>query len=133
MALVEFLKTNEKLVLARIEQKSSLLAGARPPSELPKNGLPIFFGQLLHVLEHSPTEVERTEVDNVGMVKAANEGDEPAIAAAAGRPFDVEVAKSAGAHGKELQHLGYTLSTWFMSTVRSVRQSPRSPSRRMPR
>jgi signal transduction histidine kinase len=44
------------------------------------------------------------------MIKAANDSDEPAIAAAAGRPYDVAVAQSAGAHGKALQGLGYTLS-----------------------
>jgi signal transduction histidine kinase len=110
MALLEFLKTNEKAVHARIEEKSSALAGVRPGSDVPTSGLPIFFKQLLHVLEHVPTEVVHLEVDKDGMVKAANDGDEPAIAAAAGRPYDAEVAKSAGAYGKELQHLGYTLS-----------------------
>lgn len=48
----------------------------------------------------------RILVDKDGMVKAANDSDEPAMAAAAGRPYDVEVAKSAGAYGKELQQLG---------------------------
>ncbi len=110
MALREFLKANEKAIQARIEEKASALAGVRPASEVPKSGLPIFFDQLLRVLEHAPTEVVGIEVDTDGMVKAANDGDEPAIAAAAGRPYDVEVAKSAGAYGKELQHLGYTLS-----------------------
>ena len=110
MALLEFLKTNEKVVLSRMEEKSSALAGVRPASEAPGMGLPIFFKQLLHVLEHAPTEVVHLEVDTDGMVKAANDSDEPAIAAAAGRPYDVEVAKSAGAYGKELQHRGYTLS-----------------------
>jgi signal transduction histidine kinase len=110
MALLEFLKTNEKAVQARIEEKSLALAGVRPASEMPKGGLPIFFNQLLHVLEHAPTEVANIAVDKDGMVKAANDSDEPAIAAAAGRPYDVEVAKSAGAYGKELQQLGYTLS-----------------------
>ena len=110
MALQEFLKTNEKAIQARIEEKSSALAGVRPISEVSKSGLPIFFNQLLHVLEHAPTEAVQLEVDTDRMMKAANDGDEPAIAAAAGRPFDVEVAMSAGAYGKELQHLGYTLS-----------------------
>jgi hypothetical protein len=110
MSLHGFLKTNEKAVLARIDQKSAALAGARPTAAMPKSGLPVFVKQLLHVLEHAPTEVLHIEVDNDGMVKAANDGDEPAMAAAAGRPFDVEVAKSAGAFGKELQQLGYTLS-----------------------
>jgi signal transduction histidine kinase len=110
MALVEFLNANEKEILASIEVMSSALAGVRPASELPKRGLPIFFKQLLHVLEHAPAEVMPLEVDKDGMVKAANDSDEPAIAAAAGRSYDVEVAKSGGAYGKELQQLGYTLS-----------------------
>jgi signal transduction histidine kinase len=110
MALLEFLRTNEDAVQARIEAKSSALAGERPASEAPGKGLPIFYKQLLHVLEHAPTEVVPLEVDKLVMVKAANDSDEPAIAAAAGRSYDVEVAKSAGAYGRELQHLGYTLS-----------------------
>jgi signal transduction histidine kinase len=110
MALVEFLKANEKEILASIEEMSSALAGSRPSSEPPKRGLPIFFKQLIHVLEHSPAEHVPPVVDKDGMVRAANASDEPAIAVAAGRPYDVEVAKSAGAYGKELQLLGYTLS-----------------------
>jgi signal transduction histidine kinase len=110
MSLQEFLKANGSAVLARIEEKCSTLAGVRPPSAVLKSGLPIFFEQLLHVLEHAPMDVLRLEVDQAGMVKAANDGDEPAIAAAAGRSFDVEVARSAGAYGKELQQHGYTLS-----------------------
>ena len=110
MALLEFLTANERAVQARIDEKSSALAGVRPDSELPSSGLPIFFKQLLHVLAHAPTEVVHLEIDKDGMVRAANDSDEPAIAAAAGHPFDVEVAKAAGAYGKELQQLGYTLS-----------------------
>jgi signal transduction histidine kinase len=110
MALVEFLKKNEKEILASIEEMSSALAGVRPASEPPKRGLPIFFKQLIHVLEHAPAEPAQPEVDKDGMVRAANASDEPAIAVAAGRPYDVEVAMSAGAYGKELQLLGYTLS-----------------------
>ena len=110
MTLLEFLNTNEKLILARVEEKSSALAGPRPTSEPPKSGLPIFYKQLLHVLEHAPEEPVHPEVDQAGMVQAANDSDEPAIAAAAGRPYDIEVAKSAGDYGKELQQLGYTLS-----------------------
>ena len=68
MALLEFLKTNEKVVQARIEEKSSSLAGERPATEFPKSGLPIFFKQLLHVLEHAPTDAVRLEVDKAGMV-----------------------------------------------------------------
>ena len=110
MSLQEFLKAHETAVLARIEKKTLALTGARTTAAAPKNGLPIFLKQLLHVLEHSPNEVAQADVDADGMIKAANECDEPAIAAAAGRPYDVEVAKTAGEHGRELQKQGYTLS-----------------------
>ena len=110
MALLEFLKTNEQAVLASVEEKSSALAGVRPVSEVSGNGLPVFFRQLLHVLEQAPADVMHAEVDENAMARAAQASDEPAIAAAAGRPFEVEVAKSAGAYGKELQQQGYTLS-----------------------
>lgn len=110
MALVEFLKAHERAIQERIAEKCSALAGVRPDSAVTNSGLPVFFQQLLHVLEHAPTEAVHLDVDQVGMVKAANDCDEPAIAVAAGRPFDVEVAKSAGAYGRELHELGYTLS-----------------------
>jgi signal transduction histidine kinase len=110
MSLHEFLKTNETAVLAIISAKVAALAGARSAAAQPKNGLSIFFRQLLHILEHSPSDVVRMKVDNDGMIKAANVGDEAGIAAAAGRPYDVEVAKTAGAFGRELQQRGYTLS-----------------------
>lgn len=110
MSLHEFLKINEQAVLARIEEKSLALSGVRPASAIPKIGLPIFFQQLLHVLEHAPVEVVCVDINPDGMIKAANDSDEPAIAAAAGRPYEVEVARTAGAFGKELQQLGYTLS-----------------------
>jgi signal transduction histidine kinase len=110
VTLLEFLRTNETEILASIEEKSSALSGVRPTPEPASRGLSIFFNQLLHVLEHAPAESAHPAVDKAGLVKAANEGDEPAIAVATGRPYDVEVAKSAGAYGRELQHLGYTLS-----------------------
>src|SRR5687767_2077168 len=106
MALLEFLKTNEKSILASIEEKHSALAGVRPPTVAPRSGLPIFFKQLLHVLEQAPGEVLHVEVDQNGLVRAANDSDEPAIAAAAGRHYEVEVARSAGDYGKELQQQG---------------------------
>ena len=110
MTLLEFLRTNETAILASVEEKSSALAGVRPASEPARRGLTIFFNQLMHVLETASPDPTHADVDHDGMVKAANDGDEPAIAVAAGRPYDVEVARSAGAYGSELQHLGYTLS-----------------------
>lgn len=110
MALLEFLRINGNAVQARAGQKFLHLTGERRASELSKSGVPIFIKQLLHVLQHSPADIGDVQVDSERMVTAADRADEPAIAAASGRAYDGEVAKSAGAYGKELQHLGYTLS-----------------------
>jgi len=110
VSLQEFLRLNEAAILASTEAKALQLAGPRPPSEQMKRGLPIFFKQLLAVLELSPPDPADSDVDSDGMVRAAYASDEPAIAMAAGRPFEAEVALSAGAYGIELQKLGYTLS-----------------------
>jgi signal transduction histidine kinase len=110
VALVEFLRTNESAILTSIEEKSAALSGARPSSGQMQRGLPIFFKQLLGALEHSPAGPAASAVDRDGLIEAANAGDEPAIAMAAGRPQDVELAKTAGAYGRDLQQLGYTLS-----------------------
>ena len=110
MTLPEFLRTNEKAILTSTEAKSLQLAGAGPSSQHMKRGLPIFFNQLLSVLEQAPPAPAESAIDKEGMIKAAYAADEPAIAMAAGCPYEAEVAKSAGAYGTELQKLGYTLS-----------------------
>lgn len=110
MALAEFLRANEGEILANIEEMTSVLAGVRPATESPKRGLTIFFRQLIHVLQFAPAEPVEPDADRESIVRAAYASDEPAIAIAAGRPYDVAVARSAGAYGKELQLLGYTLS-----------------------
>jgi len=110
VSLQEFLRANEAAILASTDAKALQLAGRRQASEQMKRGPPIFFKQLLDVLERSPIDPEGSDVDCDGMVKAAYAADEPAIARAAGRPYEAEVALSAGAHGIELQKLGYTLS-----------------------
>jgi hypothetical protein len=86
MPLLEFLKANENAILARSEEKTSTLAGEHRGLKTPKSGLPIFFHQLLHVLQQMRLD------------EAHSDG------------CDVEVEKSAGVLGKEAQHLGYTLS-----------------------
>lgn len=110
MNLLEFLKANEGVVKARSEEKSSALADGRQSSIASQSGLPIFFAQLLRVLEYEHTDVARGEVQAKMMAEAANDSDEPAVSTAAGLPYDAELATSAGAFGKELQYLGYTLS-----------------------
>lgn len=110
MSLQDFLRQNENAILASTEAKALQLAGSRPPSEQMRRGLPIFFKQLQDVLEFAPGEPAESDVDKEGLVRAAYAADEPAIAIAAGRPYEAEVAFSAGAYGIELQKLGYTLS-----------------------
>lgn len=108
--LHEFLLKNEQEILDMAEKKTLALAGVRPSSEQLKKGLPIFYKQLLNVLLINRGHAPNSEVNQVGMAKAAAESDEPAMAMAAGRPDDAAVAKSAGLHGIELLRLGYTLS-----------------------
>jgi signal transduction histidine kinase len=108
--LHEFLKANEAKILAACEAKSNELGGMQPSSDELKTGLPIFFRQLMTVLEHTAAEPDESVVDRPAMARAASASDEPAIARAAGRPFEAEVARTAGTHGNELQKRGYTLS-----------------------
>jgi signal transduction histidine kinase len=108
--LHEFLRANETAILAACETKSAELGGLTPSGGEMKTGLPIFFKQLLTVLEHTPAEPDESAVDQPAMARAASASDEPAIARAAGRPFEAEVARTAGTHGSELQKRGYTLS-----------------------
>ena len=110
MALLEFLRTNEKAILTSIDERSPALASARLGSEQLQRGLPIFFKQLLEVLEQLSANSAASERDTYGSVVAANASVEPVIAPATNRPYDVEVTKSAGAYGKELQRLGFNLS-----------------------
>lgn len=110
MTLLEFLRSNETEILRSTEAKALQLAGPGPSSQQMKRGLPIFFNQLLEVLEQAPQLPEESARNGEEMVRAAYAADEPAIAVAAGRPYEVEVARSAGAYGTELHKLGYTLS-----------------------
>jgi signal transduction histidine kinase len=108
--LLEFLKAHKTAIQSRSEQKFLTLAGEQRTLKVPPTRLPIFVNEFLRVLEQAHTAKVHGEVDRDAMVQAANNSDEPAIAAAAGFPNDVDLANSAGAFGKELQHLGYTLS-----------------------
>jgi hypothetical protein len=110
VVLHNFLKANERAILAACEAKSSELGGASPSFDELKMGLPIFFKQLMTVLQFTPAEPDESAVDRPAMARAASASDEPAIARAAGRPFEAEVARTAGTHGDELQKRGYTLS-----------------------
>ncbi len=109
--LKEFLAENESEILKLTEGKTLELSGVRPTSVQLKQGLPIFFKQLLSVLaaEAAGTD-EKNEIDKPALIKAANESDEPALAKASLHPQDAKMAVEAGIQGKELFRLGYTFS-----------------------
>lgn len=84
MSLQLFLRTNRNEILELTEQRTLSLAALRPTSETLQKGLPIFFEQLVTVLSKKEVSVAA--------------GDE------------AEIFHTASLHGKELLHLGYTLS-----------------------
>jgi len=105
--LYEFLLQHKNEILKRTQSKSMDLAGTRPSSEKLRQGLPIFFDQLTHIL-HATNET--LVAPEAGMAKCAAESNEKGISIAAGRQDEINVAKSGGHHGAELMRLGYTLS-----------------------
>jgi signal transduction histidine kinase len=111
--LSEFLKENKNEILEIARLESLALAGVRPSSDQLKLGLPIFFQQIVHILDiekfQSPEELS-VQLDNIAREKAASQSNEVAMAMASGHPEDIEIAKSSGLLGVELLRLGYTLS-----------------------
>lgn len=108
--LHEFLSENQYEILKMTETKTLELAGIRPSSDLLKQGLPVFYQQLMKILmlekvsaNHSPEAKEKRAY-------AAMKANEQEMAHAEGRPDEAALAKEAGFHGHELMRLGYTLS-----------------------
>ncbi len=110
LKLREFLVKNKEEILALTEAKTLELAGARASSDQLKQGLPIFFEQLLGILILERRAVTKPAGSKSGAIAGANKADEPAMARAAGRPEEAEVAEAAALHGREMLRLGYTLS-----------------------
>lgn len=108
--LHEFLEEYRDEVLEMTEKKTLELAGTGPSSDQLKLGLPIFYEQLLDVLQLGKELKNPNNPDTGAMAKAADDSDEEALALAGMRPDEAVVAKSAGLHGTELLRLGYTLS-----------------------
>ncbi len=95
MGLFEFLKKHQTEILALTELKSLELAGVRPSSVQLKQGLPIFYKQLMGVLALQGS----TKPDQIDKIALTN-----------GHPQEGDLAIAGGQHGLELQRLGYTLS-----------------------
>jgi hypothetical protein len=108
--LKDFLLQNQSAILALTEQKTLQLAGNHPSSDRLKEGLPIFFGQIVEVISHAGSPEAPPPKDLDAIAKAADRGDEPGMAEAANQPLEAELARSAGRHGFEMLRLGYTLS-----------------------
>jgi hypothetical protein len=108
--LTEFLLRNEKEILALTEAKTRELAGDHPTSAQLKLGLPVFYRQIIDVINHAGSPVSPPPKDVGAIAQAADQNDEPAMAQAAGQPIEAGVARAAEAHGKHMEHLGFTLS-----------------------
>lgn len=110
--LSKFLKENKSEILEIAKLESLSIAGVRPTSEQLMVGLPIFFQQIVCILdiEKKKSPYLLVKIDNKARAKAATDSDEVAMAMASGHPGDVEIAKSGGLLGVELFRLGYTLS-----------------------
>ncbi len=111
--LSEFLKENKDEILEVARLESLSLAGVRPTSDQLKLGLPIFFQQIVSILDVKKSKSlgeQSIKLDAVAREKAATESNEVAMAMASGHPEDIELAQSSGLHGEELLRLGYTLS-----------------------
>lgn len=92
LSLHDFLVDNKEEILFMTETKFLALAGPLPSSVQLKQGLPVFFQQLLSILR-----LERPAFT----IPAARD---------AGKPEEAKVAKSASLHGVEMLRLGYSLS-----------------------
>jgi hypothetical protein len=110
IVLKEFLQKNQTAILALTEQKARELAGDHPSSELLRKGLPRFYQQVIEVIGAAGSSAVPPAKDVKAIARAADRGDEPAMATAAGQPGEAELARSAGLHGSEMLRLGYTLS-----------------------
>jgi hypothetical protein len=108
--LTEFLRKNQSAILALTQKKTLELAGDHPSSDQLEEGLPMFYSQIIEVIGRAGSPRTPPAKDMRAIAKAADRGDEPAMAIAAGQPLEAEVARSAGVHGSEMLRLGYTLS-----------------------
>lgn len=107
--LYQFLLENRETILKKTEEKTIEIAGNRASSQHLREGLPVFFLQLLEVLRFESIE-KLQKIDVRAMALGADHNDEPAIAKASAHPGDEALARAAGSNGRELLKLGYTLS-----------------------
>ena len=108
--LYTFLTAHQDEILAATEKKTVELAGEHPTSAQLKQGLLIFYRQIIAIVHSAEKPASPPPMDVQKIATAADHGDEPTMAMAAGRPEEAELAKAAGQHGIELLNLGYKLS-----------------------
>ena len=110
--LSDFLKKNRVEILHVAKLESALLVGVRPTSEQLEQGLPLFFHQIVQILDYEKIHNlgSAYKVNPSGREKATSESNEVDMAIESGNPQDAELARSSGLLGVELHRLGYTLS-----------------------
>jgi len=103
---------NRNEILAMTEDKSLALAGIRPSSEHLKEGLPLFYAQLLSVLEYEQELPLTITAPHPGedstTFEKRREGSR--VVRLNSSPGETELTKAGRAHGVELLRLGYTLT-----------------------
>lgn len=110
--LHEFLLENRDEILAMTEAKSLKLAGIRPSSGQLRQGLPLFYAQLLSVLqfEQEVPSAQITQAPGEDSAAFKKRRDGSRIVRLTTGPGDTELTKAGSIHGVELLRLGYTLS-----------------------
>jgi signal transduction histidine kinase len=108
--LNDFLLENQSKILAMTAKKTLDLTGVRPSSAQLAEGLPIFYKQVMNVLQYEQSHPAPSVVNHAVTVKAADDSDELTIAKASAHPKDTQLVEAAARHGSELLRLGYTLS-----------------------
>ncbi|MBC7926498.1 MAG: HAMP domain-containing histidine kinase, partial [Bryobacteraceae bacterium] len=115
--LHEFLLKNRDDILAKTEEKSLALAGIRPSSGQLREGLPLFYAQLLNVLrfeQELPTHITAPPItaplpsDVSASFESQREGSR--VIRLNSSASDTALTDAGGVHGVELQRLGYTLT-----------------------
>jgi len=110
--LHEFLLENRDEILAMTEAKSLELAGIRPSSGQLRQGLPLFYAQLLSVLQYEqelPAPITAPLPSDVTASFESRREGSRVIRLNSG-PRETELTNAGTVHGVELLRLGYTLT-----------------------
>jgi signal transduction histidine kinase len=108
--LYEFLRENKDEILALTKSKTIPLAGVQVSTAQLQQGLPLFYQQLIKILESARVSKPNSVGNEQGQQKTGDESDGSQIDIAEDLVDELAVVREAGLHGVELLRLGYTLS-----------------------